>query len=868
VDGTDACLPLDFTVVAPGRHGIEALAFAAGVACGAPQPGVRLVLHAGLDAEQAAHWSRGGALCLPAARLLALLAPEDADLPERDPQALGRRYARAVRDLQPNGETLRLAAEALPADEVGLRALLQRALLHLATEAVTRRRAPTAPPRAEPGPLEDPAWRDLPPHALLERALEHLQGWRRADGTLPFEPRRAQSEMAHAVLDALLDGGDLAVEAGTGTGKTIAYALPALLLAATGERRFVLSTHTRNLQHQLVGRDLPELWRCFGLARLPRPDGDGRGLRFAKLLGRTNYLCRTALRRWARQAAGAEGSFQAAQLLVWSLRGGGELEDLSGRPGFEPRLLRELSSRREVCEGRACRSEPRCPVYAARDAARRADLVVVNHALLFSDGRRDGNLLGRFDGLVADECHHLEGVATDSLSVRLGRAQADALVAPLGRLGAGVREATGAPPGLRLRIERWGKGVAELRSGLLALLERLDSGLPRPARLATRQRYRDGDEVFGAVREPLYALHEQFAARFDEGRSLQGDCADAAGQDPSLADAGGSLELLLALQRETQAALEFLARGNSEDWAFYLEFGPDGGPLREIAAAPLDVAADIQRLLAGPGRGTVYTSATVALGAGFDYFFRRVGLRGGTPALVLPSPFDYASQCLVVQAQYLDGWNGPGYEAQVADLLAELWRRTGRRTLVLMTAHAALRGLHAGLQQRLGPAAPVLGQEVSGGRARLTARYIATPGAMLLGTQSFWEGVDFPGSALEILAIAKLPFLVPDEPLVAARCERLRAHGEDPFEAYVLPEAVLRFAQGFGRLVRTRHDRGVVLLLDSRLGERDYGDRFLAALPVRPEVFHGPDALLERAVGWLNEAPAAGCGEPDGGELA
>jgi ATP-dependent DNA helicase DinG len=213
----------------------------------------------------------------------------------------------------------------------------------------------------------------------------------------------------------------------------------------------------------------------------------------------------------------------------------------------------------------------------------------------------------------------------------------------------------------------------------------------------------------------------------------------------------------------------------------------------------------------------------------------------------------------VVQATHLATYDEAEFEPQAAELLAGIAARTGRRMLVLLTSHRGLRALYAELARRLGPGFPLLAQDVSGSRAHLAASFRNTPGAVLLGTASFWEGVDFPGDALEVLALVKLPFLVPDEPLVAARSARLKSRGENAFTGYILPEAVLRFAQGFGRLVRSRHDRGVVLLLDSRLGDRGYARAFLRALPVAPEPFDDTAALVERAAGWL---------EAHGGALA
>lgn len=859
--------PLDFLAVHGGAE-LEVLPFVAGE----PRPDgpavATLVLYAGVREEELGEFRSQGALCVPARRLLELLAPGDAAFAFAGARELGGQYVRAAARLRFPGEVLGQVAAVLPESEAPLRAFMRRALAEIAVASLGGARPqPSATPRARaaiPGgegtnpvrrgraraAAEARAWPALSPPELLLQLFARVYAWRRAHGALPFEPRAGQEEMAQAVLEALAAGQPLAVEAGTGVGKTLAYVLPMLALVITHGRRFIISTHTRNLQQQLVDRDLPELWRCFDLEAMPRPDGHGNGLRFAKLLGRTNYLCRPALQRAMRAAAASGGDFALAQLLLaTSQEPSGELDVIA--PWLDARLRRVVQSRRESCERRACTSGTPCAVFAARDTVRQADLMVVNHALLFSDAATDSGILGGADGIVLDEAHHIEAVATEHLSIRIRRAAAEVFTTPLGRVLAAIPNS----PTLAAAMPRFtalGSTAAALRVQLPALFAALAAELPRAGVRQGKQAYEDGDEVFASVQPALGELRRGLESLSEGAAALRSECSPLA-EDDAAQEAAEDLELVGALARETAAALEFLTTGGGEDYAHWLDFGPEGGALQEIAASPLDVGPAVQRLLGQVAPVAVYTSATLAQGGDFGYFMQRAGIEPHAAGLVVPSPFDYEKQCLVVQGQFLGEHDDPGFAPQAAELLSAIVRRCGRRTLVLLTSYAALRRLHAELTRRLGARAPVFAQEISGGRAQLAARFAATPSAVLLGTASFWEGIDFPGSALEILAIAKLPFLVPEEPLVAARCARLRRHGEDPFTGYVLPEAVLRFKQGFGRLVRSGSDRGVVLLLDSRLGERGYGAEFLAALPVAPEVFDTAAALVDRVAGWLEE---------------
>jgi ATP-dependent DNA helicase DinG len=328
-------------------------------------------------------------------------------------------------------------------------------------------------------------------------------------------------------------------------------------------------------------------------------------------------------------------------------------------------------------------------------------------------------------------------------------------------------------------------------------------------------------------------------------------CVALAGVD---VDAGGTAtlaDLIAAMLDEMESAFEFVRRASDDDWVYHLDFSGPGSTLRAIVAVPLDVGAVLQRLVHLPERAVVYTSATLFVGADADYVRRRLGLPATVRQLAVPSPFDYASQCTVARTASLGDYRDPEFVPGLAAVIESLHRTTRRRMLVLLTSHAMLRELHEFLVERLGADAPLFAQGVSGDRSALAARLEATPAGLLLGTASFWEGVDFPGTALEILVLCKLPFAPPDDPLVEARCERLRAHGEDAFTDFVLPEAVLRFRQGFGRLIRTRRDRGAVLLLDGRLETRAYGETFVGALPVATTSFATPEALVAHVHTWF-----------------
>ena len=653
-----------------------------------------------------------------------------------------------------------------------------------------------------------------------------------------YEQRPQQVEMAQAVTRALNDGHHLMVEAGTGVGKSVAYLLPAMLFALENGSRVVVSTNTINLQQQLVFKDLPAL---IAAVRGDDEQGPLDGLKYAHLKGRGNYLC---FRRWATQAQSpsmsAADARMVAKTMVWLQdTATGDREELN-IPARDAYLWDRLSARGagECDAGR----RGLCFLRAAHNRAQAAHLLVVNHALLLADLARGGGLLPSYDHLIVDEAHHLEEEASRQFGYQLTSRAMDELMESLARLIRGLRSVSSSfgsdsngAPSWREDVVR---GTATLDQQLPRLQEawgRLASGLQQ----FLEHHHEGGDNRGLQLRvtrssraQPGWSELEVLWERFDEvqGETIRQAEVLSTTLEPvdyaPLADELTGLHGWLEEAVETRELLTgFVVRPEEETVYWMVLTGQEAIPT--LSAAPLDVGPILQDRLFSKKESVVLTSATLSVQGSFSYLRERIGLADAEESM-LGSPFDYRRAALVLAPRDMPEPMQSGYQQALVESLVRVARASGGGVLGLFTSHAGLQATGRAVKAALdGEEIEVLGQGMDGPPRVIVEAATENPNSVLLGTASLWEGVDLPGELLRVLVVARLPFSVPTEPLFAARSERY----DDPFTQYTLPQAVLRFRQGFGRLIRSSSDRGVVVVLDSRIVNKRYGEVFLNSIP-------------------------------------
>jgi ATP-dependent DNA helicase DinG len=697
-----------------------------------------------------------------------------------------------------------------------------------------------------------------------------------------YEPRQQQQEMCKAVAETFNQGRHLVLEAGTGIGKSLAYLLPAAAWSDSGERKVVISTNTKNLQSQLFDKDLPLLERALG-----------RKLNLALLKGRRNYLCVRKLLYTLKECGNElDDAERAAMLPVinWAAATvSGDIAECS--PLFLPEardLPDKLTSDGPDCLGRACRQRRKCFLMRARARAQAAQIIVANHSLVFVE-LGTTSVLPPCEEIIFDEAHNLENAATRHLSVHIWPGR---FYRALNRLfkfrarGRGRRrkkahntqelQGTGLLPSL---FDQAAKTRGAIRDGLL---DRLEGDAAEASQLVVQSI--DELATFNATLLSLWSSsrgREKLRYSNKDRRMDQWDPILIAKK--SLLASLSSLEARVrrisdVLKEDTEAAafprseelghdfasaadnirtlledIDFTVKADDSRYVFWAELSGRGGDQPELWGAPIEVGPMLAELVFGKKRSCILCSATMTVNGNFDYLLGRLGLAGmdNVDCLSLGTPFDFEKQTDVMVPAWLPE---PGYASsgrnstELASLLEEVCLVTGGRSLVLFTSYGAMDEVYNQLKPQLDPhGIQVLAQGRDGSREALLAALHHQENIVLMGTSSFWEGIDVRGAALSCLVMTRLPFQVYTDPLFKARAELVESRGDSSFMNYSVPEAVLKFRQGFGRLIRSKSDRGIAILADRRLVSKRYGRIFLQSLQCPYRVISNNQTLIRCA---------------------
>ena len=618
--------------------------------------------------------------------------------------------------------------------------------------------------------------------------------------------------MAGAVDSALTDGQHLVVEAGTGVGKSFAYLVPSIL-AVTREsatvKRILISTHTISLQEQLLLKDIPLLNSV-----IPRE--------FTAVLakGRGNYLSMRRLQQARERSASLFHSETAFEQLDWIAKwtkqtNDGSRSDMAFRP--QATVWEEVASDSQNCMGRKCATYNKCFYYKARRRYQNAQLILVNHALFFTDlalRRAEVSVLPDYDAVIFDEAHTLETVASHHMGVEFSSGQVDFLLNRLynDRSNRGLlvhleeREAQKAIDGVRHAAGDFFQQVYELNRGGVGTKRHHQ---PLALDMELGDRLRQAAQQIGAIAE--------------KKRENESETQD-------LTSAQSRLQAMEAIWRDW-------VDQRQEDSVYWSEIGfSQRQNIRiSLSSAPIDIGESVRTELLNKTRSVVFTSATIGVGSdeSFQFFRSRIGLTQAE-TLKLGSPFDFESQVKLIVVTGLPdpGSDRDGFERVSVEMIQRYVARSKGRAFVLFTSYSALKNAAKALTPWLADHNIQLISQGEGiPRHQMVERFKENPESVLLGTDSFWQGVDIPGDALSNVIIPKLPFSVPDHPLLEARLERIRKNGGNPFRDYQLPEAAIKLRQGFGRLIRSQEDSGMVVLLDPRLQTKSYGRLFIQSLP-------------------------------------
>lgn len=691
-----------------------------------------------------------------------------------------------------------------------------------------------------------------------------------------FEDREQQRQMGSLIAEAFNNSEFLIAEAGTGTGKSMAYLIPAVEWAVSNRQahqRVIISTNTKNLQEQLYFKDIPTVYKVAD-----------KKFKAVLLKGKSNYLC---LDKWKatltdmNQRLSAQERNRILPLMLWAEQT--QTGDIAENAGFQINqnwgLWGKLIAENNYCPGRQCKFYNDCFLMKARNNARNADIVIINHSLLFSDLVTDNSILGDYGNLIIDEAHNIEKTAAEYLGIRFNwwtfrnvyhklYEQEPRKTGTLAQLEFRLAKSKIDPHTagilnkrmLRLQTESIGlkRVVQEFFNQLHNNLKQISQKKSENGYTETRIRYfnnfkhfRELHELIEEVKFSLRGCAKKLSDLLDAFSELKSDIIEF--QDQIHRE-------LISIETDLEAlyqSFDFCINADQDKHVYWLEL-PSNALRVDVTfnAVPLNIAELLKNNLYTKLNTAVFTSATLAVDNQFSYFKNRVGLNllndKEVKSITLGSPFNFEKQLFLAVTDFLDDPRNERFAGQMNDLIKEIHKHHPTGLLALFTNYSTLNLLYNQLKSHFeGEHVLLLAQGKSGSRTNIINQFREYKESILFGTDSFWEGIDVPGEALELLLISKLPFDVPSEPLIAARMEEIKKSGGNPFFEYSVPEAIIKFRQGFGRLIRHKNDFGAVVVCDNRLSRMQYGQQFLNSLPIEAKIFSDKNELFSELKSWF-----------------
>jgi len=673
-----------------------------------------------------------------------------------------------------------------------------------------------------------------------------------AESMQGFIERSSQTRMAMCVAEAFNTSTNLVAEAGTGIGKSLAYLVPSALHAVKNGRRIIVSTHTRNLQDQLISKDLPIVKKAIG-----------DDLRYSVLKGRSNYLC---IRRYQRLISGdlTDLSYRERMgilpLIRWALETKtGDIEEQSQfNIKWFSRIWRMICSDAHLCEGKRCAEFNSCFLQNARQRALNSHIVVINHALFYSELCSDSSFLGPLGSIVFDEAHHLESCGHRHLRVEVDTNRCTQFLDTLAQIEKETKRHS------LLSTPEISEGdvkslLKRLRSGIRGFLDECNAWVENQHPSADEYHLAYTAGVFSQMASCANLLHvlsemQDFLHQLQQVNELAGESPR---NEPSLRP---QLRLVADKTSQIKADLDYVCGALVDDHVFWIEGNRKKGWVK-LCGVPLDVGSILSRIWENNPGACIFTSATLAVSRSLDYFKQKVGLIGindaKTRCEMFESPFK-PTQTFRAAMRSCHDPDSPEYPGYIASVITSLMLKFKKNILALFTSNAMLEAVYTQCKQSpVMSESTLLAQGITGTRQTILDEFKQSERCVLLGADSFWEGIDVPGKACEIVIIPRLPFQVPTHPLTKAIAEKVERQSGESFFSYAVPEAIIKFRQGIGRLIRSPQDRGALIILDKRILTKNYGKRFRGSLDGEVAGFETVENLLQALDGFFNEAPVS-----------